>query len=98
MSMFRVPVRRRLVARSAALAILALLSAALVFTPAYGDTLPERSLLLSTSQAGANGIYQLQFNLPASETLGSIKLEFCANDPLFSNPCVTPGGLDVASA
>ena len=69
-----------------------------LFSSAYGALLPQRSLLLSNDETSASVNYQLGFNLPASETLGSIKLQICANDPLFVDPCVAPAGFNIAAA
>ena len=69
------------------------------FSRAYGAQLPQRSLLISDSRANRTGVtYVLSFNLPSSETLGSIKLQICANDPLLNDPCTTPSGFDISSA
>ena len=77
-----------------ALAVAALLQ----LTPAYGDLLPHRSIQLADAQPSANTNYILNFTIAAPETLGSIQLQFCANDPLFDQPCTVPTGFDVSHA
>lgn len=57
-----------------------------------------RSILISDSRPSVAASYTLAFTLSAPETLGSIKLQFCANSPLFNDPCVAPSGFDVSSA
>src|SRR5665213_3739164 len=65
---------------------------------AYGDELPLRSILMSDSGVGATTTYILSFTIPAPETLGSIELQFCANDPLIGDICIAPSGFDISSA
>lgn len=60
--------------------------------------LPQRSLQLSDNQINSSSTYILGFSIPASETLGSIKLQICANDPLFGDPCTMPSGFDISAA
>ncbi len=86
------PVKRLLIA-----AVLLLVIGA-YFTRAYGAELPQRSIMLSDNRISASATYRLGFTIPAPEVLGSIKLQFCANDPLFGDPCVAPGGFDVTGS
>lgn len=65
---------------------------------AHGIDLPLRSLTLSSSLASAQATYLLTFTVPSPETLGAIKVQFCANDPLLSDPCEAPAGLDASAA
>ncbi len=65
---------------------------------ASASLLPNRSVTLSDSVASATATYKLSFDIPAPETLGSIKLLFCANDPLFGDPCPAPAGFDISGA
>lgn len=71
---------------------------ALRISTAYGASLPNRSIQLSDSRQSAVGNYVLRFSLPAGETLGSIELQFCADSPLFDQPCAVPTGFDVSGA
>lgn len=64
----------------------------------HGIDLPLRSLTLSSSLASAPATYVLAFTVPSPETLGAIKLQFCANDPLLTDPCVAPAGLGASAA
>jgi hypothetical protein len=68
------------------------------FPHAYGDVLPSRSLSLSDARVNVTAEYTLGMTVPSPEMLGSIKLQFCANDPLFSDPCVAPAGFDISGA
>jgi len=70
----------------------------LYLVPAYGADLPARSVLMSDNRVSAVATYLLSFTIPAPETLGSIKLQFCSNDPLFSDPCTAPAGFDISAA
>ena len=76
-----------------------LILAGLLYLPrAYGIQIPERSLLLSDSQASASATYILGFTVPGAETIGSIKLQICANSPLLEDPCVAPAGFNIAAS
>ena len=68
------------------------------FSRVYGDDLPLRSLLVSDNSVGATATYTLSFTVPNPETLGSIQLLICANDPLFQDPCTVPPGFDISHA
>jgi len=52
---------------------------------------------MSDTQASAVASYTLSFNLSAAETLGSIKLEFCSNDPIIGDVCILPAGFDMST-
>lgn len=59
----------------------------------------NRSLTLSTSQAGATGVtYTVKFDIASSYTLGSIMIEFCVEDPLPNQPCTAPPGMSAGAA
>lgn len=97
--MFRKPASR--LGRSqlaSVLLVVVLITAGIFHSAGYGDQLPERSLKLDNGLAGKTDTYQLQFTLPNSETLGSIKLEFCSESPLVGTTCTPPVGQNVATA
>lgn len=71
---------------------------ALHMATASGASLPQRSIQVSDSRQSATAKYKLSFSLPANSTLGSIQLLFCANDPLFDDPCTVPTGFDLSGA
>ncbi len=54
--------------------------------------------MLNDNRTSATATYQLSFTILSPETLGSIKLQFCANDPLIGDPCTVPAGLDASAA
>ncbi len=70
----------------------------LYFSRAYGVDLLRRSVTMSDSQTSAVTIYKVAFDLPGSETLGSIKIEFCSDTPFVGAPCTPPTGLDLSGA
>jgi hypothetical protein len=65
---------------------------------AYGAQLPDRSIELSSASVSATDNYQLSFTIPAPETLGSVRLQFCAESPLVGQPCTLPAGMDLSGA
>lgn len=84
----------------ARLLIVALLTAVglLYFARPLTAAVVPRSVLISDSRPSVSASYTLAFTLSAPETLGSIKLQFCANSPLISDPCTAPSGFDISSA
>jgi hypothetical protein len=69
-----------------------------LFAAVYGAQLGERSLSLSSNEVSAHALYQLNFSLVTAGTIGSIKIQFCSNDPLPQNSCSVPAGLDASTA
>lgn len=66
---------------------------------AFGAQLPTRGIQLSSATAGAiNTTYRVQFDIPNPETLGSIRLQLCAESPLIGQPCTLPAGMDISAA
>jgi len=70
-----------------------------VFSKAvYGAELPQRSLQMNDNRPGMAASYVLSFTMPASETLGSVELQLCANSPLSIEACDPPVGFNIAVA
>jgi hypothetical protein len=69
-----------------------------IFSPAYGAELGRRQLQLTNNNPGALSSYDLSFNLSTAGILGSIEIQFCANDPLLGSPCVAPTGFSDTNA
>ena len=65
---------------------------------AHGDTLGSRKLQLSNNTVNALTEYTLTFGGQTASTVGSIRLQFCANDPLIGLPCTIPTGFAVNNA
>src|ERR1700712_2732921 len=80
--------------------IVALLTVAglLHINTAYGAQLPTRSIELSSASVSASDNYQLSFTIPAPETFGSVRLQFCAESPLVGQPCTLPAGMNLSGA
>jgi hypothetical protein len=82
------------------------LTAVLLFTAAgplrvwlaHGDRLGARSVQLSESRASSTATYNLSFTGQSGGTVGSIRAQFCANDPLIGTSCTPPAGFDVSGA
>jgi hypothetical protein len=60
--------------------------------------LTQRSVLLGTSVPSAVTTHQFSFNIATASVLGSIQFQYCANSPLFTEPCVAPAGLSLSAA
>ncbi len=59
----------------------------------------NRRLHISDNLAGATNVtYDLSFNGQSTGTVGSIRLQFCANDPFPGYPCTPPIGMDASQA
>lgn len=60
-------------------------------------TLRNRKDKLSTNRASAVAEHLITFTFSDFITpIGSIQIEFCANDPIPSSPCVSPTGFDAS--
>ncbi|MDZ7744730.1 MAG: hypothetical protein U5K77_03150 [Candidatus Saccharibacteria bacterium] len=70
----------------------------LIVRPAHAALLTSRSVQVLNPQGGATTSYIFGFDINSSNSVGSIKFEFCSNTPLFSTPCTPPTGLDVSLA
>jgi hypothetical protein len=87
-----------LFATSVPLLLLAVLVLHYLLAPAYGAQLGKRAVNLSSNAASAKSVYNLVFSLVTTGTVGSIQIQFCANDPFPEDPCVAPAGLDTTPA
>lgn len=57
----------------------------------------DRSMYIGSSLAGDTTFYQISFTYPTTNTVGSLRLEFCDN-PIPTLPCNVPAGLDITGA
>lgn len=65
----------------------------------YGSPLTVRYLQVSSNIVSATNVnYNLGFDITSVSNLGSIDIQFCANDPLLQDPCVAPTGFDDSNA
>jgi len=97
MSQLAFKIRNSRYARIVAIAPL-ILAGLFYFSHVSGAVLPNRSVQLSTSLAGASASYVLSFDIAGSETIGSIKLQFCSQSPIIGDPCATPAGFNISAA
>lgn len=88
------------VASALFLGLLLFVSVALLYSPrVIADDFATRQLRLSDSMASATNVqYELRFSGHPTVSVGSIRLQLCANDPFPGMPCTVPGGLDFTSA
>ncbi len=70
----------------------------IVLAPAYGAQLGQREVKLSDNIIGDKSTYQLLFDLSTAGTHGSIEIDFCANSPFVTDPCMAPTGFTAATA
>lgn len=76
---------------------LLLIAGLLHLETAYGAQLPDRSIEISSSTAGSVASYTTKFTIPQSETLGSVRIEFCSESPLIGQPCTLPPGMSIGA-
>lgn len=69
-----------------------------LLSPVFGAELGNRSLSMASNEISTSTTYALNFNLSSSGTIGSIKLQFCSNDPFVDDPCTAPAGMDASQA
>lgn len=75
----------------------ALLMVALLPAIAAAAQITERSIALSSSSAGANGV-TYEVNFTAATDAGAVVIDFCSNTPLIGQDCTAPAGFSVSSA
>ncbi|HEX9679388.1 MAG TPA: hypothetical protein VGA08_02095 [Candidatus Saccharimonadales bacterium] len=81
------------------LALLIIAAPALRFVPIYSAPgLLNRSLQVGTTEVSASTTYGFQFDITSASSLGSIRFQFCSNDPIPFNPCTAPTGFDISGA
>lgn len=79
-------------------ALLFLVAGPLQFWHVSGASLGARSLQLSDNNPGAMASYALTFAGQSAGTVGSIRAQFCSNDPLIGTSCTAPNGFDLSGA
>lgn len=67
-------------------------------TMARAAVLLDRSVRVLDPKPGVNTSHVYAFFIQNSNSVGSMVLEYCTNDPFFDNPCTVPAGLDASSA
>ncbi len=65
---------------------------------AASNQLQYRSLKLSDSQASKTVVYKFGFTPRSLDTIQTIVLQVCANDPFPGTPCTAPSGFDASGA
>jgi hypothetical protein len=58
----------------------------------------NRSVVLGNANPNFTTSYTFKFTIVNTDTIGSLSLNFCANDPIQGDPCDIPGGLDLSNA
>ncbi|MDL2341752.1 MAG: hypothetical protein QFB87_01590 [Patescibacteria group bacterium] len=82
----------------ATIGVALLLSWQLISPAAYGAQLGNRVLQISSSDKSAKTTYRLSFDLSTAGLLGSMRIQFCSNSPIFPDPCTAPSGFSVTGA
>jgi hypothetical protein len=82
------------------LTVLLLLARPFVMTRAIASgTLTNRYFKLSDNHAAKSNVdYEIGFDFTNSNTIGSIEIEFCSNDPFPATSCTVPPGFDISNA
>ena len=65
---------------------------------AQGAYLGSRSITMSDDRAGTTATYVVRFTGQTASTVGSVRVQFCANTPLVGAACTAPGGFDASHA
>lgn len=59
----------------------------------------DRSVQLETARPSDVGRHNVQFTITDFGTaVGSLRFEYCQNDPIIESPCVPPAGFDISGA
>jgi hypothetical protein len=64
----------------------------------YALSITNRSIAISTATPGAVAVHDFQFTPASTDAVGSIVFQYCANSPLFDEPCDPPDGLSASGA
>jgi hypothetical protein len=81
-----------------ALLLVSLWLAGSAIFPVSGERLGSRALQLANNEISASDQYYLSFDFVSVSTVGSVRVEFCSNDPLPGTPCTAPTGMDTTGA
>lgn len=66
---------------------------------AYGAQITERSLVMSSNNAGEHNVqYDIGFSVATAGSIQSISIDFCSNSALLEDTCVPPWGFDALNA
>lgn len=60
--------------------------------------LSTRSVTVDSATVNAVTAHTFRFTIPSYQQLGSIKFEYCENNPFVNTPCTAPTGLNVSGA
>lgn len=82
---------------SGALLLLSAVGVLLLYSTASGIQLQRRELKIEDARAGQNTRYMLSMETQTLTNIGSIRVQFCANDALVGEPCIAPVGLDISA-
>jgi hypothetical protein len=83
---------------TAALLLIFIVTLGTLSASVSGAQLLVRSITLTSAEINVTTTYKLGFRITTPGTLGSIQAQFCSNNPLFTEPCDQPAGLDVSGA
>lgn len=78
--------------------VVPLIVVGLLYFSLANAALPQRSIQIGDNQSSAVTSYLVSTDLSTAVTMGSIKVEFCSNSPLPTEPCLVPAGFDVSAA
>ncbi len=85
----------RFVARASLFVMLvSLLITSQLFSVKAADLI-NRKIILGSSEPSLSTTHTFEFTNPTAGTLGSIRLEYCQNSPLFNVACTPPAGLNL---
>ena len=82
----------------AVLLVIGLLLPYLLVSTVSAGSLFNRSLYVANPKPSAVTTYTFQFDIANVNSVGSIVFEYCSNDPIFTNPCDVPLGMDAQNA
>lgn len=65
---------------------------------AHATDLVSRRVVIGSSKPGEVTNYRFDFTIPSFTNVGSIKFQFCTNNPYIGTPCTAPAGFSSATA
>lgn len=80
------------------LAVLLLFAMGLPYLTVSGAQSSERYLSIANPAASVTTQYRFGLDIVTAAPIGSMRIQFCSNNPVVETPCTAPEGFDVSNA
>jgi hypothetical protein len=80
------------------LALLLAVAGPFIYAQVRAGNAPQRAIKISTSDPSAVATYEVSFTTASAGNLGSIRIQFCSNDPFPGTPCTPPADINLLAS